>query len=125
MSAITVYLTTHAVDRYWERVKPHLRRDQAQDELERFLPMSEVSAIAPEWWVHDPGETEAVAYALLCDGIVFPLAIHGAYYTAITCGVRGGLGETARAARNSRHQSERRRRAEKRRKHPSDRRSAS
>lgn len=115
-----VVLTTHAIRRYQERVKPALTRAQAADELERLLPLATVDDEPPHWLTEDnlhedaPGH-HVTAWAHLSDGVVLPLEhdIAGDLL-AVTVLTNGGLSPASRARRNARNHRRRSRRAMRR-----------
>lgn len=117
MTAIAIRLTEHAIERYHERVRPSLEVDQARREARWVLDYANVTPLRPDWWYEAPrGENELVAYAMVGDGIAFGLALRGAKYYAITCCTRGGMGASARAARNHERQHRQNARAARRQK---------
>lgn len=88
-----VTLTSHAVTRYRERVKPAFEDNQCRAELHRLL-RSATRVATLEW--HTLGEDGPPDYYLvLSDGIAVPV-VDGRAVTTIT---RAGLGEGAREYR--------------------------
>ena len=93
-------LTAHAVERYRDRVKPHLTFEEANAELRRLLRHATISSQRPSW-TND--KHEDATYAVLSDGIVLVvLGDQHAAGVAVTCLTRGGVGDEARAKRNRR-----------------------
>lgn len=107
-----MFVTDHAVERYIERVKPHLSDAEAREELKRLLPLAEVDRHGPPW-CSDPGRADS--FALLSDGIVFPL-LHG---RVMSCLTRSEVGAELRIvkAKERREQRERRNRKGTQEKH--------
>lgn len=48
-----IELTSHAIQRFHERIKPNLDRDQAETELRALLEIAEHVTEKPEWAGHD------------------------------------------------------------------------
>jgi hypothetical protein len=99
---LSIGLTSHAVDRFQERVRPGLSHEQAEEELGRLIRFGEVSS-APPRWLADTQRQRAAFYLLVGD-IVLPLDPHPAQrerLQALTCLVAGGISEAARERRNS------------------------
>ena len=93
-------LSVHAIERYRDRVKPHLTFEEANAELRRLLRHATISSQRPGW-THD--KHEDATYAALSDGIVLVvLSDQYAAGVAVTCLTRGGVGDEARAKRNRR-----------------------
>lgn len=113
MSRCTYLLTTHAVKRFRERVRPGLAWDAAESELLRLLDLGEIAAEPPAWLADRQLET-AESYLVVGD-LVFPLArssYNDSRWLAKTCLARGGISELARA-RRKRHRHERSRRIQR------------
>jgi hypothetical protein len=95
-------MTTHAVHRFRERVRPGLGWSAAEEELERLLEYAELQA-APPTWLADRQATSADAYLIIAD-IVLPLAKSRTgrdVWLVKTCLTRGGISEKTRDRRNS------------------------
>lgn len=93
-----IHLTAHAIERYQERVKPHLTFEEAEAEARRLL--EDIAAITtepPSWFFDTGDQPEHDGFAMVGDGIAFLLRHH----IAITCLTCAGLSEEARFARNS------------------------
>jgi hypothetical protein len=103
-----IQLTDHAVLRFHERVRPALTRGQARAELERLAPVVEIAEEPPAWYRGDGPRTQG--YGLLGNDIAFPLMFNGRVYYAVTCVVRGAVGDDERRERNSKAQGARYRR---------------
>lgn len=114
MSKYPIGLTTHALDRYIERVKPHLDRAEAKVEIQRLL------SVAPDPTGRcdyvDEGE-QFDAYIELAPGITLGLRHESDHsLTAVTTMIRTGENHSTKSQR--RHEKRRRRRkaqAQKRR----------
>lgn len=90
----TLYVTDHAITRYWERVKPALLRDQAKAELEALLVGAGPAGEAPGWVGYaDPGD----GYIEVADGIVAAVS-DGCVTTVLT---RGSVSPAHRAHRRA------------------------
>ena len=93
-------LTFHAIERYRDRVKPHLTFEEANAELRRLLRHATISSQRPSW---SSDKHEGATYAVLSDGIALVVrSDHYAAGAAVTCLTRGGVGDEARAKRNRR-----------------------
>jgi hypothetical protein len=98
-----VAVTDHAVSRYQERVRPGLGFDAAEAELLHVLPFARVEAVAPSWRV-GPLEHPVAAWAMVGDGIAFPL-VRGSepgLLVAVTCLTQGCRSEEVLAVRRER-----------------------
>jgi hypothetical protein len=98
-----VAVTDHAVARYRERVKPGLSLGDAEAELLHVLPFARLEAEMPGWHVA-PLEQPVAAWAMLGDGIAFPL-VHGSQpgvLVAVTCLTHGCRSEEALVVRRER-----------------------
>lgn len=78
-------ISTHALERYAERVKPALSIAVCRQELDVLLSAVPVSPAPPAWKF--PAEDEAPFYAVLSDGIAAAINDNGVVATVI---VRGG-----------------------------------
>jgi hypothetical protein len=93
-----VRLSTHAVERYVERVKPHLGYDEAFEEL-RALVKGGRGGPPPAWAPEAPvGEV----WLHVSDGIALPLVATGTGWLAETVLIRGGVAGFTRERRNDR-----------------------
>jgi hypothetical protein len=109
MSSHRYIVTTHAVSRFIERVRPGLNRNQAELELERILAHGELTD-APPVWLADRAGQDATMYVSLGD-IALPLAPSRervGHWVTLTCLTTGSLSPVARARRNQAHARRRR-----------------
>ncbi len=93
-------LTAHAIERYRDRVKPHLTFEEANAELRRLLRTATAVSQRPSW---SNDKYEDATYAVLSDGIA--LVVRSNQYAAgvaVTCLTRAGVSDEARAKRNKR-----------------------
>ena len=90
-------VSEHAADRYVERVKPHLTRDEAIAEIERLAQLGGYADEVPEWV---NGETEADLWFIPCDGIAIPCQRGATTLFASTTLTRSSYGEEMRAHKN-------------------------
>jgi hypothetical protein len=98
---VKVALTTHAVERYHERVKPALSREAAKQEAKALIASCEITEEIPAWCVEGAGDHKVVAYAVVCDGVAFPLAENDGRHVALTCLARMSFSAETRKKRNS------------------------
>ncbi len=106
-----VTLSSHCVERFHERFRPALDQIRARRELEMLLALGEINDEPPEWLAQKMLQ-EAVAYLIVGNDLVLPLAEGPAErFVAKTCLDRSGISEPARKRRNERG---RRRRAARR-----------
>lgn len=111
----SVWFTTHAIERYVERVRPALTKAAARCELVRLCEVAEVALERPAWL----GLGEATdAFLLLGDDVVLPLVRGHTGWVAITCMTRGCISPAERMARNNRNRARRYARSHKRREAP-------
>lgn len=103
--AAVVAITTHAAERYRERVKPHLSLDRARWELEQLAAVAGPPSPNPPAWIKrlEP----APLWLEISDGLALALSHRG---VALTVLIRAGLSEGAREARNAYKKRRRRRR---------------
>jgi hypothetical protein len=102
-------VTDHALDRFVERVRPSLGREQASDELWRLLERARVVGHPPGWYVPG-GDADADRYVLLTPEIVLPgVQLPSGRIRLMSCICRGGIGAEARERRNARRARRRRR----------------
>jgi hypothetical protein len=88
-----VAVTDHAIARYRERVKPGLSFEQAERELLHVLGFALVVEVTPAW-AQGHGHDRLVGWAVLGDGIAFPLVRQpDGQVVAATCVTRGGCAE--------------------------------
>jgi hypothetical protein len=102
-ASVVVKLTSHAVDRYRERVRPGLDVQHARIDLERLLSLGEITSWAPCWL--QPRQHQAAAFYLTVGDISLPLDPNREdreRLVALTCLVRGSLSDCARLSRNQR-----------------------
>lgn len=117
---VSISVTDHAVWRYQERVRPGLELADARRDLLRLLKGCEVTTDLPDWTRDREDRVDAVA--VLSDGVVLALIRErGSKYRAVTCLVRGGMGEQTRARRNAWKAKRRAARHARNRKKPYDR----
>jgi hypothetical protein len=104
-----VFMTLHALERYGERVRPHLSAyAQIHQDAARLVECAGVlSDTAPDWvnesWYRD-NDTDPRGW-LICGDVCFPLAEDRekrGRLVALTTFTRGGISEAARSARNRR-----------------------
>lgn len=108
MSLLEIHLSSHAIERFHQRVRPGLDLDSAGDELSRLVAIGELSDTAPPWHAHRQAQ-EAHAYLIVAD-LVLPLQPaqdDPSALVAVSCIPRGGLSDAARARRNGRRRSQR------------------
>lgn len=101
--SVSVKLTYHAVARYQERVRPGLEVDHARIDLERLLPLGEITSWAPCWL--QSRQQQSAAFYLTVGDVSLPLdpcREDRERLVALTCLVRGSLSDRARASRNQR-----------------------
>lgn len=92
--------TSHAVERFIERVRPGIDVDVAVREMRAMAQVAEYSPGAPAWCTGvEEYEERTTGWLVLAD-IAFPLSGHGRKRTAVTCIVRGSIATVAREARN-------------------------
>jgi hypothetical protein len=102
VGAVAIRVSDHAVVRYRERVRPGLEHGQACSDLERLLEHGYISSRAPVWLRATQGQRSAYYYLVVGD-IALPLdpcARDRECLVALTCLIRGGLSDAARASRN-------------------------
>lgn len=109
----TIIFTTHAIERFRDRVRPGLSFADAEVELARLAPAGQVVSESPDWHARRAAQ-RALCYLVIGD-LVLPLkaAHQPGRYVATTCIPKGGLSEASRQRRN-RHRS----RGSKRPQHP-------
>lgn len=99
----TIHLTTHAVERYRDRVRPGLSFEAAELELGRVAALGEVTTEAPAWHLRSCAQ-EAPFYLMIAD-ILLPLRPHHSepgVLVATTCLPARSLSAGARRYRNAR-----------------------
>jgi hypothetical protein len=104
-----VELSSHALVRYRERVKPALAFEAASRELFALLAVGEHVCEAPSWLAAKQ-RTVAEAYLVIGDDLVLPLARTASGWIAKTCIARGGISSRARECRNRARRADGRRR---------------
>lgn len=110
-------VTTHAISRFRERVRPALTWEHAEREFRAVLALAEETLHAPAW-LAERQRQHADRYLVLGD-LVMPLtpsAVTPGRWLVTTCLTRGGISDVAREGRNSRRR--RRQRPEGRRRDP-------
>lgn len=110
-----VFVTDHALERYRERVRPHLEDAEAvwADMRRLARTCGELRATPPEWYREAWETAEKPCRWLLCGdiAIVCQREAERDRLVAVTTIVRGGISDAARAARNRRKAGKRHRRA--------------
>jgi hypothetical protein len=85
---ILVWLTTHSVDRYRERFRPHLEGGKAKGELyARMRKEGSFDTTAPRWLAPTNSKT-AQGYVTIADEIVLPIIdkrTQAQRFIAVTC----------------------------------------
>jgi len=84
LSGTTVVLTAHAVERYQQRVKPHLSLEDAAADLQRLIPEGARLLQAPPSWVRN-AESYRSDYVALGPDVVFPIERRTRDLSVITC----------------------------------------
>lgn len=97
----TIRISTHAIDRYRERVRPGLDRKATKHEIEHLIQVGEVTKMPPEWCGGDR-DTSDGAFLLIGNDLVLPLRGEGEELTAVTCLVRGTISARERRRRRAR-----------------------
>lgn len=93
-----VALSGHALDRYRDRVRPGLDRDQVERELREVLKFAEFVANPPSWTEARTGD----AAVMLANGIAFTLLPAGERsWVASTCVTVSSFNAGRRAARSA------------------------
>ena len=103
MLTLDCHLTTHAISRFRERVRPALTWEHAEREFNLVLALADATPHAPAW-VAERQRQHADLYLVLGD-LVMPLtasAVTPSRWLVTTCLTRGGISDLARATRNSR-----------------------
>lgn len=98
-----VIITTHAIERYIERVRPGLDHDSAKNDILRLALVGEFSPGPPEWKEAYAMEWKPTRWLIVGD-VCFPMVGE----RAVTCIVKGSLPETMRQERNRARRHERR-----------------
>ena len=110
-----VWFTTHAIERYVERLRPALTKAAARRELVRLCEVAEITADRPGWL----GLGEATdAYLLIGEDVALPVMRGHTGWVAITCMTRGCLAPSERRARNRANKARRYARSHKPRETP-------
>jgi hypothetical protein len=105
----TVQLTSHAVRRFQERVRPGLSLTDAEDELGRLVLAGSLAEDPPAW--HLANCAQIAPYYLCAADILLPLKLHWCEHgvlVATTCLPKGTLSEAARHRRTRRRRARRR-----------------
>lgn len=100
---MSVSLSEHAVERYQERVKPALSREQAMADVVRVLALADRRGAAPAWVT---SERDAHEWRVLADDIAFPVRDG----VVVTCLTRSQPGDVLREERSEGGPRHRRRR---------------
>jgi hypothetical protein len=99
----TIHLTSHAIERYRDRVRPGLSFEAAELELARVAASGEITTHAPAWHLRTCAQ-EAPYYLVIAD-VLLPLRPHHSeidVLVATTCLAQGCLSADARRYRNAR-----------------------
>lgn len=105
MTTLDYHLTTHAISRFRERVRPALTWTHAEREFNHVLALAEATPHPPAWMAERQRQ-HADLYLVLGD-LVMPLAasaVTPGRWLVTTCLTRGGISDLARQTRNSRRQ---------------------
>jgi hypothetical protein len=105
MTMLDCHLTTHAISRSRERVRPALTWEHAEHEFNALLALAEATPPAPAW-LAERQRQHADLYLVLGD-LAMPLtasAVTQSRWLVTTCLTRGGISDLARETRNSRRQ---------------------
>lgn len=98
-----IEISSHAVQRYQQRVRPGLSIEAAEDELARVALVGEVVTEPPAWHLRSCAQL-APFYLCVAD-VVLPLTPHRAHpgvLVATTCLAKGSLSADARRYRTAR-----------------------
>lgn len=93
---MTFELSSHAILRYRERVRPALAMGAARRELLAVLQAAEHTNVKPDWVEVDDPDAYPGGWLIACDSVAFP--IRDGIIT--TCLTRGSLNPRHRTARN-------------------------
>ena len=105
MTMLDCHLTTHAISRFRERVRPALTWEHAEREFNAVLALADATPHAPAW-LAERQRQHAALYLVLGD-LAMPLAastVTPDRWLVTTCLTRGGISDLARETRNSRRQ---------------------
>lgn len=105
-------LTTHAVERYHERLCPGLRLADARKRLELLILEHGQLVQAPPEWIANQHDHRERLWLMLGEDVALPVTRSG---WVVSCLARGGLSPTVRQRRKYRRVSRRVRRASERR----------
>jgi hypothetical protein len=103
---VNVRLSHHALDRYTDRVKPWLSRDEAKLEIERLLAANGNEPVPSLDYCHVP---DVDCFIELADGIALALKWTDASLMAVTCLIRAGGSEEVVAERRRKKRIKKRR----------------
>ena len=105
-----IELSVHCVERFNERLRPCLDREQAEEELVRLLSdFGEITFDRPVW-IRPFGADRASAWVLIGPSVALPLLDTGGSFLAATVLVGGGISRGERSRRNGRRKARRTRR---------------
>lgn len=102
MSMATIQLSTHAVERFQQRVRPALALPDAEEELARLALVAELAAAPPAW--HAAACAQVAPWYLVLGDVVLPLKPHWAepeILVATTCLARGERSADVRRRRRA------------------------
>lgn len=105
MAVLDCHLTTHAISRFRERVRPALTWERAEREFNAVLAVAEATQHAPAWLAARQRQ-HADLYLVLGD-LAMPLtasAVTPGRWLVTTCLTRGGISDLGRDKRNSRRE---------------------
>jgi len=103
MPTYTIQISTHAVERFNERVRPALTADAAADELGRIALVGTVTEVPPPWHLRNCAQISPF-YLEVAD-VLLPLKPHWSepgVLVATTCIPKGSLSEASRERRAAR-----------------------
>lgn len=103
MTAFSITLTDHAVERFRERARPALDLEHAADELARLALFGDIVEEPPEW--HLRTAAQYASHYLVIGDLVLPLRpTSSGEHLAVTCLVRGLRSDVARQRRRGARQ---------------------
>lgn len=102
MSATTVDLSLHAIERFQQRMRPALTLAAAEEELAELMALGEIVGQPPDWFARRQLQ-HAPCYLVVGDFVLplVPARYDPEVLCATTCVARGGLSDKARERRNS------------------------
>jgi hypothetical protein len=104
-----IHLSTHAIARYQERVKPAMELDAAEREIRQLIALSPDPVRKQPWSTTRPAE----AWVILTDGVALPLIRVRDGWLATSTLVRASVSPEARKRRNDKRARKGRRRRAK------------